>query len=241
MYDFLYWPTPNCWKVALMLEECGLPYRPVPVNIGVGEQYSGAFRKISPNARVPALIDYQTQGDEPFRVFESGAILLYLGRAAQKFIGGTPQQRSEIEQWLIWQSAGLGPFGGQAQHYRQAAPGLLVDSRFHAYPAGRFTREVERLYAVLNHQLRGRPYIVGDYSLADIACWPWVVTHRAQGVELDAFPEVHRWFQLIAGRDAVKRAMRLGADLSRDPVDHARLQKAAQAAMADLRQSPQAT
>jgi GST-like protein len=225
--------------VGIMLEECGLPYRPVPVNIGVGEQYSRSFRKINPNARVPALIDYETRGDDPFRIFESGAILLYLGRAAQKFVGTEHKDRSEIEQWVVWQSAGLGPFGGQAQHYRMAAPGLLPDSQMYAYPSERFTREVHRLYAVLNHQLRNQTYICGDYSIADMACWPWVVTHRAQGIELGDFPEIQRWFQLIASRDAVKRAMRLGSDLPRGPVDHARLSQAAQSAIVELLEQPQ--
>jgi len=202
-----YWPTPNGHKITIALEEMGLPYRVRPVNIGKGEQFQPEFLAISPNNRMPAIVDPDGPDGHPISVFESGAILQYLGRKSGQFYGQTERERVEIEQWLFWQMAGLGPMAGQAHHFRGYAPAIVADQRQVAYGAIRYTNEVHRLYGVLNRRLEGRDFVAGGYSIADMAAWPWVTPWRAQGVRLDDFPHLKAWYERIEGREAIQRAL----------------------------------
>src|SRR5580693_4582286 len=164
-----YWPTPNGWKISMMMEECELPYVLKAVNIGKGEQFEPGFLKIAPNNRMPAIVDPQGPGGRPISVFESGAILQYLGRKTGKFYPADERARVEVDEWLFWQMAGVGPMAGQAHHFRQYAPSMLPDARMTAYGAARYTNEVNRLYGVLDKRLKGREFVCGDYSIADMA------------------------------------------------------------------------
>ena len=217
--ELWYWPTPNGWKVSIALEEMDLPYEVKPVNIGAGEQFTPEFLAISPNNRMPAIVDPDGPDGKPISIFESGAILQYLGRKTGKLYPTDERGRVLVDQWLMWQMAGLGPMAGQAHHFRNYAAGFIKDQGQIAYGAIRYTNEVNRLYGVLNKQLEGRDYIVGAYSIADIACWPWTVSHVAQGIQIDDFPNVKAWHQRIAARPAVIRGVALapqanaGADL----------------------------
>jgi glutathione S-transferase/GST-like protein len=202
-----YWPTPNGHKITIALEEMGLPYEIRPVNIGKGEQFRPDFLAISPNNRMPAIVDPEGPDGQPISVFESGAILQYLGRKSGKFYGEGERGRVEVEQWLFWQMAGLGPMAGQAHHFRGYAPTLTPDQRHVAYGAIRYTNEVERLYGVLNKRLKDRDFVAGDYSIADMAAWPWVSPWRAQGIIIEQFPHLKAWYERIEAREAVKRAM----------------------------------
>jgi glutathione S-transferase len=202
-----YWPTPNGHKITIALEEMGLPYRVRPVNIGKGEQFQPEFLAISPNNRMPAIVDPDGPDGHPISVFESGAILQYLGRKSGQFYGQTERERVEIEQWLFWQMAGLGPMAGQAHHFRGYAPAIVADQRQVAYGAIRYTNEVHRLYGVLNRRLEGRDFVAGGYSIADMAAWPWVTPWRAQGIRLDDFPHLKAWYERIEGREAIQRAL----------------------------------
>jgi glutathione S-transferase len=203
-----YWPTPNGHKITIALEEMGLPYEIRPVNIGAGEQFRPEFLAISPNNRMPAMVDPEGPGGQPISVFESGAILQYLGRKSGRFYGRDERNRAEVEEWLFWQMAGLGPMAGQAHHFRNYAPAMLPDQRNLAYGANRYTNEAHRLYGVLNKRLQDREFVAGDYSIADMAAWPWVTPWKGQGIELEAFPNVAAWHARIGAREAVQRALR---------------------------------
>ena len=204
MIDLYYWPTPNGHKVTILLEETGLPYRIVPVNIFVGQQFDAEFLKISPNNRMPAIVDDAPEdGARPISIFESGAILLYLARKAKRFLPEDTPGQFAVLQWLFWQVGGLGPMGGQCHHFRTYAVERIP------YAIRRYTDEVNRLYGVIDRALRERPYLAGDYSIADIACYPWIVPHERQGQSLSDFPNLRTWFERMSERPAVKTAYAL--------------------------------
>ncbi len=210
MIDLHYWPTPNGWKISIMLEECGLPYRLKPVNIGRGEQFSADFLAISPNNRMPAIVDHApADGGAPVAVFESGAILLYLAEKTGRFLGTALRERVAVMQWLMWQVGGLGPMAGQNGHFLLYAPEKLP------YAIERYGKEVDRLYGVLDAQLgRTGAFVAGAvYSIADMAIFPWVRTHKAQQVDLLRFAHVKRWYDALFERPAVKRGIELGKEL----------------------------
>jgi glutathione S-transferase/GST-like protein len=213
--QFYYWPTPNGWKISIALEEMELPYEMHPVNIGAGEQFGPDFLAISPNNRMPAIVDPEATDGLPISVFESGAILQYLSRKSGKFFGSNERARVDVGQWLFWQMGGLGPMAGQAHHFRQYAPAIAADQRMLAYGVARYTNEVARLYGVLNTRLQGREFVAGEYTIADMAIWPWVVPHRNQGIDLDRYPAVKAWYERVGQREAVQRGMKLGEDLRR--------------------------
>lgn len=204
MIDLHYWTTPNGHKVSIFLEEAGLPYTIHPVNIGKGEQFQPEFLRISPNNRIPAIVDQDPAGGGgPLSVFESGAILLYLADKTGRFIPQDLRGRTEVLQWLFWQMGGLGPMAGQNGHFHMAAPEKIP------YAIERYVKETARLYGVLNKQLEGREYIAGDYSIADMACYPWVVPHKMHEQKLEDFPHLQRWFNTVQARPAVQRAYAL--------------------------------
>ena len=208
MIDVYYWPTPNGWKVSIALEEMEIPYRIVPVNIGLGEQFDPAFLAISPNNRIPAIVDTSPQdGDGPLSVFETGAILIYLAEKSGRFLPARPRERSEVISWLMWQMGGLGPMLGQHGHFRLYAPEKID------YAIQRYRREALRLFGVLDKRLAGREFICGDYSLADMACWPWVITHKSQQLDLDDFPSLRRWYDALKQRPALRRGYAIGQEL----------------------------
>lgn len=204
--ELYYWPTPNGWKISIALEEMGLPYELRPVNIGKGEQFDPAFQVISPNGRMPAIIDPEGDEGRPLAIFESGAILQHLGRVSGRFYPANPGQRAQVEQWLFWQVGGLGPMAGQTHHFRQYAPAMVKDQRQLAYGVRRYTDEVRRLYSVLDRRLADRDYVAGDYSIADMASYPWVVPWKNQGQNIDDFPHLKRWLETIRERPATVRA-----------------------------------
>lgn len=205
--ELYYWPTPNGWKISIMLEELGIPYEVHTVNIGKGEQFAPEFLKISPNNRMPAIIDPDGPGGKPILIFESGAILQYLGRKYGQFYPADERARVEVDQWLFWQVGGLGPMAGQAHHFRQYAPEKIE------YGINRYTNEVNRLYGVMNKRLADRDYLAGnDYSIADIACVGWVVPHKNQGQDLNDFPNLKRWFETVMARPAVERGIAVGRE-----------------------------
>lgn len=204
MIDLHYWTTPNGHKVSIFLEEAGLPYTIHPVNIGKGEQFQPEFLRIAPNNRIPAIVDQDPAGGGgPLSVFESGAILLYLADKTGRFIPQDLRGRTEVLQWLFWQMGGLGPMAGQNGHFHMAAPEKIP------YAIERYVKETARLYGVLNKQLEGREYIAGDYSIADMACYPWVVPHKMHEQKLEDFPHLQRWFSTVQARPAVQRAYAL--------------------------------
>ena len=209
MIDLHYWPTPNGHKVTMLLEETAMPYRIVPVNIGKGEQFKPEFLAISPNNRMPAIVDHRPlEGGPPISVFESGAILLYLADKIEQFIPSGIRGRTEVTEWLFWQVAGLGPMAGQNHHFSRYAPEKIP------YAIDRYVKETNRLYGVLNKRLAGREFIAGDYSIADMAAYPWVVPHEAQGQNLSDFPHLKRWFETIKVRPATVRAYELAPSFS---------------------------
>jgi glutathione S-transferase/GST-like protein len=205
--ELYYWPTPNGHKITIALEEMGLAYEIRPVNIGKGEQFRPDFLAISPNNRMPAIVDPEGPDGQPLSIFESGAILQHLARKSGRFYGEGERGRAEVEQWLFWQMAGLGPMAGQAHHFRGYAPTMLADQRQVAYGARRYTDEVHRLYGVLNKRLADRDFVAGDYSIADMAAWPWVTPWRAQGIIIEEFPHLKAWYDRIEAREAVQRAL----------------------------------
>jgi GSH-dependent disulfide-bond oxidoreductase len=209
MIDLHYWPTPNGWKLSIMLEECGLPYRLVPVNIGKGEQFAPDFLAISPNNRMPAIVDHSPAGGgAPVAVFESGACLLYLAEKTGQFMPAGLRERYAVTQWLMWQMGGLGPMAGQNGHFLLYAPDKIP------YAIERYGKEVDRLYGVLDAQLgRTGAFVASEYSIADMAIFPWVRTHKMQQVVLANFPNVERWYNGLFMRPAVKRGLDLGKDL----------------------------
>lgn len=201
MIDLYYWTTPNGHKITIFLEEVGLPYTVIPINIGAGDQFKPEFLKIAPNNRIPALVDHEpATGDTPISIFESGAILLYLAEKTGKLIPTDLQGRVEVLQWLFWQMGGLGPMAGQNHHFSQYAPEKIP------YAINRYVNETGRLYAVMDQRLSDREFLAGEYSIADIASYPWVVPYEKQGQTLEAFPNVKRWFEAIQSRPATIRA-----------------------------------
>ncbi|QOQ73240.1 glutathione S-transferase N-terminal domain-containing protein [Pseudomonas poae] len=205
MIDLYYWTTPNGHKVSLFLEEAGLPYKVHPINIGQGEQFKPDFLKIAPNNRIPAIVDHDpTDGGAPISLFESGAILLYLAEKTGQFIPKDLRGRQEALQWLFWQMGGLGPMAGQNHHFSQFAPEKIP------YAIKRYVDETARLYGVLDRRLADRAFVAGeDYSIADMAIYPWIVSHKWQSQRLEDFPHVQRWFNSIKERPATVRAYEL--------------------------------
>ncbi len=205
-FEFYFFPSPNGLKVAIMLEECGLAYEVKPVDIGRGEQFRPEYLAINPNNKIPAIVDRDT-GDA---VFESGAILIYLAEKTGRFLSAESAERMRTLCWLFWQVGGLGPMAGQAHHFRAFAEEEVP------YAIRRYTDECNRLYGVMDRQLSDREYLAGDYSIADIACWPWIVPHERQGQDLAGFPNVQRWFEAIGARPGVRRGFALGHETQMD-------------------------
>ena len=212
MIDLYYWTTPNGHKITMFLEEAEVPYRIFPVNIGKGEQFTPEFLAIAPNNRIPAMVDNEpADGGAPISVFESGAMLLYLAEKTGKFLSHDLRTRVDTLQWLFWQMGGLGPMAGQNHHFAGYAPEKLP------YAITRYVNETNRLYGVLNKKLADRPFIAGDYSIADMACYPWIVPHERQGQNLDDFPHLKRWFEAIATRSATVRAYTKAKEINVQP------------------------
>jgi GST-like protein len=211
MIDLYYWTTPNGHKITMFLEETGLAYRLVPVNIGAGAQFEPGFLAIAPNNRIPAIVDHSpSDGGAPLPVFESGAILLYLAEKCGQLLPADLRGRVEVTQWLFWQMAGLGPMAGQNHHFARYAPEKIP------YAIERYVKETNRLYGVLNRRLADRAFIAGGYSIADIACYPWIVPYEAQGQRLEDFPHLKRWFDAIRERPATVRAYAKAASVNTD-------------------------
>lgn len=212
MIDLYYWTTPNGHKITIFLAETALPYAIKPVDIGKGEQFAPEFLAISPNNRIPAIVDHEpADGKGPLSLFESGAILQYLAEKSGRFLRADLRGRAETMQWLFWQMGGLGPMLGQNHHFRNYAPEKIP------YAVDRYVKETERLYGVLDERLAERDFIAGDYSIADMAAYPWIVLHERQGQNLDDFPNLKRWFETIEGRDAVRRAYALAKTINPQP------------------------
>lgn len=208
MIDLYSWPTPNGHKIHIMLEECGLPYRVHPVNISANEQFKPEFLAISPNNKIPAMVDSDGPDGKPMSVFESGAMLVYLAGKTGRFLGKTDRARYETLQWLMFQMGGLGPMLGQAHHFRFYAPEKVP------YAIERYTQEAKRLYGVLDKRLSQSRYLAGrDYTIADMAVFPWLRTWERQGVQMTDYPAVEKWFDAIAARPAVQRGVQVLADL----------------------------
>jgi GST-like protein len=209
MIELFFFPSPNGLKATIALEETGLPYRISPIDILRGEQFAPAFLAVSPNNRIPAIVDH---GVTPrLSIFESGAVLMYVAEKAGRYLPRDVGQRFDVLQWLFWQVGGLGPMAGQAHHFRAFASEVVP------YGIRRYTDEVNRLYGVLDRRLADREYIAGDYSIADMAAWPWIVPHARQGQDLAHFPNVRRWFERVRDRPAVRRACELGVERGADP------------------------
>jgi GSH-dependent disulfide-bond oxidoreductase len=203
MIDLYYCPTPNGLKMTMFLEEAELPYRIIPVRLGKGEQFRPQFLAISPNNKIPAMVDHDpTDGGAPVSLFESGAMLLYLAEKTGRFIPTDLRGRLEVMKWLFWQVGGLGPMAGQIGHFNVYAPEKVP------YAIERYTKETNRLYGVLNRRLADRAFIASEYSIADIACYPWTVPHAAHGQDLDDFPHLQRWFETVTARPATIQAYR---------------------------------
>jgi GST-like protein len=198
-----FWSTPNGYKIAIMLEELGAPYRVEFVDIGKGEQFAPSFLAISPNNRIPAILDPDGPDGQPLAIFESGAILQYLGRKFGAFYPSSERAKAEVDQWLFWQVGGLGPMAGQCEHFRTYATEKIP------YAIDRYTKEVERLFRVMEKQLSSRDYLAGGYSIADIATFPWARTWQTLGQDIRNFPHVERWLARIAERPAVIRGLEL--------------------------------
>lgn len=212
MIDLYYWTTPNGHKVTMFLEEAGLPYKIVPVNISAGEQFKADFLAVAPNNRIPAMVDYTPNGGgAPISLFESGAILLYLAEKTGKFIPQDLHGRADVLQWLFWQMGGLGPMGGQNHHFSHYAPEKIP------YAIDRYVNETNRLYGVLNKRLADRAFIAGKYSIADMASYPWIVPYERQGQKLDDFPHIKRWFYEIAARPATIEAYAKAKTINTQP------------------------
>jgi GST-like protein len=213
MIELYYWTTPNGHKITIFLEEAGLPYVLKPIDIGKGEQFAPEFLAISPNNRIPAIVDLDpADGGGPLSVFESGAVLQYLAEKTGRFLPPDLRGRVEVMQWLFWQMGGLGPMAGQNHHFSQYASEKIP------YAIDRYVKETERLYGVLDDRLEGRAFIAGDYSIADMACYPWIVPHENQGQRLEDFPNIARWFAAIRERPAVVRAYERAKEVRTAPV-----------------------
>ncbi|MEJ6484382.1 glutathione binding-like protein [Nostoc punctiforme UO1] len=214
MIDLYYWTTPNGHKITIFLEEVGLQYTINPVNIGAGDQFKPEFLKISPNNRIPAIVDHEpVDGGAPISVFESGAILLYLAEKTGKLIPQDLRQRTQVLEWLFWQMGGLGPMAGQNHHFSAYAPEKIE------YAINRYVNETGRLYGVLNKQLADREFVAGDYSIADIAAYPWIVPYERQSQNIEDFPHLKRWFETIKARPATIRAYEKAEALKTQPLD----------------------
>jgi GST-like protein len=212
MIDLYYWTTPNGHKITMFLEETGLKYKPIPVNINKGEQFKAEFLAISPNNRIPALVDHEpAAGGKPVAVFESGAMLVYLAEKTGKFLPKKGRARYDVMQWLFWQMGNLGPMSGQNNHFKNYAVDQLP------YAIDRYRNEVNRLYGVLDKRLADRAFLAGDYSVADMASYPWVVPWERQGQSIDDFPRLKRWLEAIAERPATKRAYALAKEINPNP------------------------
>jgi GST-like protein len=213
MIDLYYWTTPNGHKITMFFEEAGVPYRIIPINIGKGEQFSPQFLAVSPNNRIPAIVDDEPEdGGAPVSVFESGAILLYLAEKLGRFLPQSLREQVAAKEWLFWQMAGLGPMAGQNHHFSRYAPEKID------YAIDRYVKETGRLYGVLNKRLAGREFIAGQYSIADMAAYPWIVPHETQGQNLADFPNLKRWFDAIAKRPATIRAYERAKEFNVQPV-----------------------
>jgi GST-like protein len=206
MIDLYYWPTPNGHKISIMLEESELEYKTIPVNIGQGDQFEPDFLRISPNNRMPAIVDHDTGAS----VFEGGAILIYLAEKSGRFLPAESRERLEVLQWLFWQAGGLGPMAGQLSHFVNYSKETVQ------YAHDRYANEYDRLLAVMDVRLRDREYLAGDYSIADMASFPWVLPYRKLGNDLDKFTNLRRWFDMLKKRPAVRRGVDLGKDWPRD-------------------------
>jgi GST-like protein len=212
MIHLQYWTTPNGHKITIFLEEAGLPYRINPINISAGDQFKPEFLAISPNNRIPAITDDDPPGGgAPVSIFESGAILQYLAEKTGQFMPADLRGRFEVMQWLFWQMGGLGPMAGQNHHFSQYAPEKIP------YAIDRYVRETNRLYGVLDKRLADRPFVAGDYSIADMATYPWIVPHERQSQNLDDFPNLKQWFETIRARPAVVRAYALAKEINAQP------------------------
>jgi GSH-dependent disulfide-bond oxidoreductase len=210
-----YWPTPNGKKVAIALIEMGLPYDLHLVNIGAGDQFKPEFLKISPNNRMPAIVDPDGPDGQPISIFESGAILQYLGRKTGKFYGSSERERVEIEQWLMWQMSGVGPMAGQAHHFLRYAPSMDPPNDL-SYAKSRYRNEVKRLYGVLDKRLAGRDFVAGDYSIADMAIWPWAKGWQNQEQDIADFSNMEKWLVRVGDRPAVQEGSMLAEDMRKD-------------------------
>ena len=210
--DLHYWPTPNGWKISIALEEMGIPYTVHYVNIGTGDQFKPEFLKIAPNNRMPAITDPDGPDSAPISIFESGAILQYLARKTGKFGGKTERDRIAVDQWLMWQMGGLGPMAGQAHHFLKYAPSMEPPQDL-PYAKDRYRNEVARLLGVLNKQLANNEYVAGaEYSIADMAIWPWAILWEGQAQTLDDKPNLARWLDLVGARPAVRKGKALGEE-----------------------------
>ncbi|MDJ0733375.1 MAG: glutathione binding-like protein [Nostocaceae cyanobacterium] len=213
MIQLYYWPTANGHKITIFLEEAGLEYQIIPIDIRAGDQFKPEFLQVSPNNRIPAIVDTApVDGGEPISIFESGAILLYLAEKTGKFLPNNLRDRKLVTEWLFWQIGGLGPMAGQTNHFTQYAPEKID------YAINRYVKETNRLYGVMNRQLEGRDYLADNYSIADMACYPWIVQHQQQQQNLEDFPNLKRWFEKIQSREAVIRAYARGAEFKGQPV-----------------------
>lgn len=207
--DLYYWPTPNGWKVAIFLEEAGLPYNVVPVDIAAGDQFEEEYLKLSPNNKMPAIVDPEGPDGEKISLFESGAILLYLAEKTGRFYPVSPRERYVALQWLMFQMGHVGPMLGQAHHFRQYAPETIE------YAVNRYTNEAARLYGVMDRHLAGKEYFAGEYSIVDMAVYPWVVPHERQGQSMEDYPNLSRWYEAVKSRPAVERALEVGKELTK--------------------------
>lgn len=204
-----YWPTPNGWKISIFLEETGLPYNVIPVDITAGDQFEEWFLEISPNNKMPAIVDPEGPDGEPISIFESGAILVYLAEKTGMFLPGSPRERYLVLQWLMFQMGSVGPMLGQAHHFRKYASEEIP------YAIERYTDEAARLYGVMDERLSEAEYFAGEYSIADIAIYPWLVQHEDQGQKLEDYPNLEHWFERVGSRPAVQRGLEVGAELRR--------------------------
>jgi len=211
MIDVYFWTTPNGYKVTIMLEEVALPYNVIPINIRTGDQFKPDFLKISPNNKIPAIVDHDGPGGKPYALFESGAILMYLAEKTGKLMPTDMRKRYDVVQWLMFQKASVGPMFGQANHFKTAAPEQLP------YAIERYANEMRRLYGVMEKQLAATPFLAGDYSIADIATFPWTVRHDANGIDFAEFPNVARWFKAIESRAAVIKGRAVMAEQAAQP------------------------
>ncbi len=222
--DLYYWPTPNGWKISIALHEMDLPYNLHLVNIGRGDQFDPEFLKIAPNNRMPAIVDPDGPDGKPISIFESGAILLYLARKTGRFGGATERERVEIEQWLMWQMGGLGPMAGQAHHFLSYAPNMDPPQDL-PYAKDRYRNEVARLYGVLDTRLADREYVAGDYSIADMAIWPWATLWENQEQDITEFPNMKAWLDRVGSRPAVREGRALAEDQKSDAATDREAQK----------------